>query len=171
MILPTRQRASKDVIELVTAPIEGTTAGGKSVVQCARVVTQTTLDRLYYRGLLSKDENDATTLLDAGNRLHNDWHIGGFQPAVTVNLFGVHGGLKDLSERQIDARRRFNRSMNDLEEEKRSLAYDLCCLNYSVRKLEHDRKMRHGTGVKFCRLTLTALAIGYGMFSAHYRLT
>lgn len=164
-----KERGAHDEIEIIAAPVGGTTAGGSIVVSCTRITTQTTLDRLHVRRLLAKSERDAATLKAAGEQLQRDWHVGGFQPAVTVNLFRIGGGQRDLTDVQLDARRRFNRAMKMLGP-LADIAYDFLCLDYGLRKLECDHGWRHGSALFMVRRMLVDLAKGYGFLPMNFLL-
>jgi hypothetical protein len=169
MVLPTPERARRDEIDLVTSPIDGTGAGGVATVKCAKILTQTTLDRLLRRGLLAENAKDAQILHEAGGRLYRDWYVAGLQPATTVNLFGVRGGKREMTEKQLDARRRFNEAMLAVGFGLRDVLYDLCCLDMGVTAIDRGRHWQNGTTLVVARMALQRLAVTYGLVTNESR--
>lgn len=114
------------------------------------------LEALLKRGYISRTE------FDAGERLAETWFRAGYERATTVNLFGTRGGPKDYTPTQLDARRDFDKAMRDLGSGLTGPAYEICCLESTVRSLEEAMAWRKGTGLTVLKIALHQLAVHYG---------
>jgi hypothetical protein len=113
------------------------------------------LETLYNRRIITKTE------WDAGVRLAVSWFDAGYEKPTTVNLFGARGGQRDYTPRQLTARRDFDSAMKDLGP-LTDVAYEICCLESTVRGLEENMGWRKGTGMAVLKLALKHLAVHYG---------
>ena len=113
------------------------------------------LETLFNRHIISATERQA------GERLAVSWFDAGYEKPTTVNLFGVRGGGRDYTPRQLSARRDFDSAMRDLGPLV-DVAYEICCLESTVRGLEENMGWRKGTGSIVLKIALKRLAVHYG---------
>jgi hypothetical protein len=125
---------------------------------------------------------DGRPLIDAveftaGERLRTDFERGRMMPRVTANWSaavaghrrdGGAGGMADLTEAAIAARRRIERALDFVGPELGGLLVDFCCFLKGLEEIERERLWPARSAKLVLRLGLSTLARHYG-FAAKAR--
>ena len=107
----------------------------------------------------------------AGERLRRDFTMGGLMQKVTSNWNdpiggiggrGRHGGIADLTDTMIDARRRLNSVFADLGPDLTGILVDYCCFLKGLESIERERKWPPRSAKLMLRTGLELLARSYG---------
>ncbi len=155
--LPPLERYQHDELAESARSVEDD--GGKvtGYVKGARVVTSCVLDRLYRRGLI------AATYWTAGKDLYRDFFGSGMSPQITMRFkdYVSGGGQRSHSERQVEAKRRFDAAMRAVGSELNDLLFDVVCMDKTLGECELMRRWRPTTA-------LAVLTIGLGQLREHY---
>jgi hypothetical protein len=108
----------------------------------------------------------------AGERLRADFERGRIMPRVTANWSaavadhrrdGGAGGIADLTEAAIAARRRVERALESVGPELGGLLVDFCCFLKGLEEIERERRWPVHSAKLVLRLGLAALARHYGL--------
>ena len=155
--LPPIERYQHDEVTESTRAVDDPTGKVTGYVKGARVVTTCVIDRLYRRGLL------ASVYWTAGKQLYRDFWDAGISPAITMRFkdFVSGGGQRSFSERQMEARARFDEAMRAVGSELNDLLFDVVCMDKTLGECELMRRWRPTTA-------LAVLMIGLGQLREHY---
>lgn len=97
--------------------------GGQRVV-AVRAVAESKLDVYALRGAITGDQRDA------GLRLRADWMLAGGQGRVTASYAGrTSRGPEELTDRRLDARRRWQAAIAAVGVELSDVTVSVCCQN------------------------------------------
>ncbi len=153
--LPPPERGSHDAIRVERRAVTDDAGKVTGTTHGARVLSRTTLERLWRRGRITKAQ------FDAGNRLYSAYYRGGFAAPMTLSLTRVHvrsSGNRDLSERQLEARAEYNQAMAALPSELTDLAYDVICADKTLETICFERRWsRPDKVIRLMRVALSAL--------------
>ncbi len=142
--LPPPERGGHDAIRVERRAVTDDSGKVTGTTHGARVLSRTTLERLWRRGRITKAQ------FDAGNRLYSAYYRGGFAAPMTLSLTRVHvrsSGDRDLSERQMEARAEYNAAMAALPAELTDLTYDAICADKTLETICFERRWRNTTAV------------------------
>lgn len=163
---------------LLTGRNEGHPAGGPKAGMRQRGMrtSESPLDRLYQRGKSGKAWLSETEF-EAGERLRRDFEFGRLQPRVTLNweagagrVGGRHsGGVAELSDFAIDARRRVERALNTLQDGLAGIALDVCCFLKGLEQVERERQWPPRSAKLMLKTALAVLAEHYGLATTDRR--
>jgi len=109
----------------------------------------------------------------AGERLRSDYTRGQLMPRVTANWTASvaagrrdgAGGMADLTEAAIAARRRVEKALAAVGPEFSGILIDFCCFLKGLEEIEHARTWPARSAKLVLRLALSALARHYGLAS------
>lgn len=127
--------------------------------------------------------SDGRPLIDAaafaaGERLRADYTRGQLMPRVTANWTAEvaqsrrdgSGGIAELTEAAIAARRRVERALEAVGPEFAGVLVDFCCFLKGIETIERERRWPQRSAKLVLRLALSALARHYGLnATAHGR--
>jgi hypothetical protein len=107
----------------------------------------------------------------AAERLRVDFERGQLQPAITANWSATvssrrrsgGGGLADLTDAALVARRRFERAITDVGPEFSGVLIDACCFLKGLETIERERLWPARSAKLVLQLALAALARHYGL--------
>ena len=108
----------------------------------------------------------------AAERLRADFERGQLQPAITANWSatvshrqrsGGSGGIADLTDAALAARRRFDRAIAEVGPEFSGVLIDACCFLKGLETIEHERLWPARSAKLVLRLALAPLARHYGL--------
>lgn len=107
----------------------------------------------------------------AGERLRSDFTRGQMMPSITANWSlaggaarggGHAGGIGDLTDAALAARRRVERALHALGPELAGAVLDFCCFLKGIEQIESERGWPRRAAKLVLRLGLAALARHYG---------
>jgi hypothetical protein len=105
----------------------------------------------------------------AGERLRADYTRGQIMPRVTSNWSGVGGrgrdagGVIELTEAAMAARRRVERALEVVGPELSGLLVDFCCFLKALEEIERERRWPARSAKVALRIALASLARHYGL--------
>jgi hypothetical protein len=111
-------------------------------------------------------------LVAAAERLRRDFEIGRLQPRVTANWSasvnsgrrtGDMGGIADLTDMALAARRRVDRALEAVGFELAGLLVDVCCFLKGLETVERERQWPARSAKLVLRIALKSLARHYGL--------
>jgi hypothetical protein len=111
----------------------------------------------------------------AGERLRSDYTRGQLMPRVTANWTasvaagrrdGGAGGMAELTEAAIGARRRVEKALAAVGPEFAGVLVDFCCFLKGLEEIERERSWPARSAKLVIRLALSALARHYGLATA-----
>ena len=125
---------------------------------------------------------DGKPLIDAaefaaGERLRSDYSRGQIMPRVTANWSASvasgrrAGGIAELTEAAIGARRRVEKALVAVGPEFSGLLVDFCCFLKGLEEIERERQWPARSAKLVLRLGLSTLARHYGLGSAAHGKT
>jgi hypothetical protein len=112
----------------------------------------------------------------AGERLRSDYSRGQMMPRVTANWSaavadgrrGGKGGVAEITEVAIAARRRVERALSAVGPDLAGLLVDFCCFLKGLEEIERERRWPARSAKVVLRLGLAALARHYGLTTEAY---
>jgi hypothetical protein len=126
--------------------------------------------------LRRRKDRDGRPLVDAtefsaGERLRSDYERGQLMPRVTANWTASvaagrrdgAGGIADLTDAALGARRRVEAALTALGPELAGLAVDFCCFLKGLEEIERERQWPQRSAKVVLRLALSGLARHYGL--------
>jgi hypothetical protein len=150
-----------------------------SIVDDEGALRQVTVDRSEspLSWLRHRRGRDGRPLVDAvefaaGERLRSDFERGRLQPRVTSNWSaavadhrrdGGAGGIAELTEAAIGARRRVERALESVGPEFGGILVDFCCFLKGLEEIERERRWPARSAKLVLRLGLSTLARHYGL--------
>ena len=152
---------------------------GKAIVRDDFGVSEVTVNRdesplswlRHRRGRDGKPLIDAAEF-SAGERLRSDYSRGQIMPRVTANWSASvasgrrDGGIAELTEAAIGARRRVEKALIAVGPEFSGLLIDFCCFLKGLEEIERERQWPARSAKLVLRLGLSTLARHYGLGSA-----
>jgi hypothetical protein len=109
---------------------------------------------------------------EAGERFRSDYERAGIMPRVTANWTasvsrgrrdGGAGGMAELTEAAIDARRRVDRAIAAVGPELAGILVDFCCFLKGIEEIERTRQWPTRSAKLVLRIALAGLARHYGL--------
>ncbi len=127
--------------------------------------------------LRHRKDKDGRPLIDAaefaaGERLRSDYSRGCIMPRVTANWTatvadrhrdGSAGGMVELTEMALAARRRVETALDSVGPEFSGLLVDFCCFLKGLEEIERERRWPARSAKVVLRLGLSSLARHYGL--------
>ena len=111
-------------------------------------------------------------LVAAAERLRRDFEIGRLQPRITANWSasvnrgrrtGAAGGVEDLTNMALSARRRVDRAIESVGPELSGVLLDVCCFLKGLETVERERQWPARSAKLVLRIALQILARSYGL--------
>ena len=164
-----RQGAGEEAFQRQHAEMETRHIEGDARAVCANAA-ESPVGTLARRRSRDGEPWLAPVAVAAAERIRRDFEVGQLQPRITANWTASvsggrrdGGGLADISDMAMAARRRFDGAVTELGPELAGIVVDVCCFLKGLETVEREHRWPARSAKLVLRIGLAALARHYGL--------